>query len=154
MAFACLLLATCLTAVMVGFWCTWGIIVLPALDKVSPTVAVASMRSLNESVLTPAFLVPFFASPLFSAAATLALATEGAAIAATLLGVATGTQIVGVILVTRAMNVPLNDHLARTNAAAEDAWAAFSSAWQRAHRLRTTASCLALACCASAWWAR
>lgn len=154
MAFACLLLATCLTAVMVGFWCTWGIIVLPALDNVPPTVAVASMRSLNESVLTPAFLMPFFASPLFSAAATLALATEGAAIAATLLGVATGTQIFGVILVTRAMNVPLNDHLARTNAAAEDAWAAFSSAWQRAHRLRTTASCLALACCAAAWWAR
>lgn len=105
-------------------------------------------------MLTPAFLVPFFASPLLSAAATLALAAEGAAIAATLLGVATGTQIFGVILVTRVRNVPLNDRLARTKAAAEDAWAAFSSVWQRAHRLRATASCLALACCAAAWWAR
>lgn len=112
------------------------------------------MRSLNESVLTPLFLVPFFASPLLSAAATLALATEGTAIAATLLGVATGTQIFGVILITIAMNVPLKDHLARTNAAAEGAWAAFSSAWQRAHRLRTTTSCLAPPCCAGAWWAR
>ena len=59
-----ILLATCLTALLAGFWCTWGIIVLPALDKVSPAVAVTSMRSLNESVLTPAFLVPFFASPV------------------------------------------------------------------------------------------
>lgn len=153
MAFVLTHLATGLTALMVGFWCTWGFFVLPALDQVPPTVAVASMRSLNESVLTPVFLVAFFALPVLSAAAALVVAADGAPIAAGLLGFAVGLQVL-VIVITGTMNVPLNEQLAHTEAAAEEAWAAFSSAWQRAHRLRTVASGMALACCAAAWWVR
>ncbi|WP_347030545.1 DUF1772 domain-containing protein [Brevibacterium paucivorans] len=147
-----ILLATCVTAVLAGFWCTWGIVVLPALDKVPPAVAVTSMRSLNESVLTPAFLIPFFASPVICLVGTIVCAVERAPFAAVLLGLAAGLQLLGVIVVTRTMNVPLNEELARTQRPPQEAWGAFSQAWQRAHVVRTIASCIALACCAGALW--
>lgn len=147
-----ILLATCLTALLAGFWCTWGIIVLPALDKVSPAVAVTSMRSLNESVLTPAFLIPFFASPVVCVVGTVACAVVQAPTASVLLGLSAGIQLLGVILITRTRNVPLNEELARTELPPEQAWDAFSQPWQRAHRVRTIASCVALACCAAALW--
>lgn len=146
--------STLLTGALVGFWATWGVVVLPALDRVPPAVAVEAMRRLNEAVLTPAFLVPFAAAPLVTAAAAGALWLEGSRPSAVLAVVATVVQLAGVVAVTRGLNVPLNEQLAVSSAAVDRAWADFSGPWQRANAARVVAGLAALGSCVAAWWAR
>ncbi|MFL0460254.1 anthrone oxygenase family protein [Kytococcus sedentarius] len=146
--------STLLTGLLAGFWATWGVVVLPALDRVPPAVAAASMRSLNEAVLTPAFLVPFAAAPLVTAGAAGALALEGARPAAAWAALSVLVQLVGVVAVTRGVNVPLNEQLARSVADPAEAWAAFSGPWQRANAVRALAGLAATGCCLAAGWLR
>lgn len=137
-------LALVLAAVLAGFWATWSVVVLPALDSLPAPVAVAAMRRCNETVLTPLFLVPFATAPLTAAAGGVGLLLERAWLPALLVGFAVVLQVVGVVVVTGFVNVPLNGALAEVQGAPSEAWAAFSGPWQRANLVRTASGLAAL----------
>lgn len=102
---------------------------LPALRRVpvgGPSDPAETMRAVNVAIVRPAFLALLFGAPALTVGTAVLAPTPWTVAAAAL-------QVAGLV-VTLALNVPLNDRLA-----AGGPWSAFVGPWLRAHRLRTVA---------------
>lgn len=120
--------------------------VMPALEDIAPATAVSAMQAINRFAVTPAFMALLFGTALLCVAVLGVAVVRGGdgrgwLIAGALL------YLVGVIGVTSARNVPLNDALVGVEAARADAarWAAFADPWTLANHVRTAAAVLAAA---------
>ncbi len=137
-----------------GVFLGFSAIVMPALDRLAPGRAVAAMQSVNVTAVRPVFMLALFGT----AAVCVGLAVEAARgwgdRRATLLAAGAALYLLGVVGVTVARNVPLNDALALVDphraAAAAAGWDAFSAPWRAANHLRTVAGVLSGACLALA----
>ena len=143
MIFASLLLG----AAIFGFFYAWVCSTMWGLDAADPRVAIAAMQAMNASVRNIVFFPHFFLTPLAMAitAALLARRQRGPAIA-----FAAGALIylLGGLILTITINVPMNEALALTAipddaGAATDIWRAYSERWQFWNQTRTLASGLA-----------
>lgn len=143
MIFASLLLG----AAIFGFFYAWVCSTMWGLDAADPRVAIAAMQAMNASVRNIVFFPAFFLTPLAMAitAALLARRQRGPAIA-----FAAGALIylLGGLILTITINVPMNEALALTAipddaGAATDIWRAYSERWQFWNQTRTLASGLA-----------
>lgn len=140
--------ATLLTAATFGFFYAW-IMVMWGLDTLDPAIAATSMVELNRAVRNPLFFVVFAGAPV-SVAATVAFAIGRRTwLSAGWFAAGGAVLVIGVVLVTVAGNVPLNNELANTSPSAYDGsiWAAYSGAWQSLNIARTVAAGVALGCC-------
>lgn len=139
--------ATVLAAAKFGFFYAW-IMVMWGLDTLDPAIAATSMVELNRAVRNPLFFVVFAGAPISVAAAALA-AGRRTWVRAGWFAAGAVALLIGVILVTVAGNVPLNNELADTDPSAygESIWAAYSGAWQSLNIVRTVAAGVALGCC-------
>ncbi|MEH6700726.1 anthrone oxygenase family protein [Parasphingorhabdus sp.] len=128
---------------MAGVYFTFSVFVMQALDAAGRPVGMAAMQSINRIILKSLFLPLFFASSL----ACLLLAVFGVMI----WGSAGAWQMVmggviyllGMLVVTAAANVPLNNALEATDAAgpeAEAMWLRYMQHWLPWNHVRT-ASC-------------
>lgn len=135
--------ATGLTGLAAGLLAAFAVAVMPGLRAADSRTLVLAMRSINSAILKPVFAVIFFGPLLLGALAlvltfTASPAAPGAArwwlIAAVLL-------YLGVLLVTFAGNIPLNDALDKadvsTPAGIEAARNAFCDSWIRLNIVRT-----------------
>ena len=130
------------TAIIGGVFFAFSNFVMPALEKRPTAEGMAVMQSINVTVLNPWFLATFMGTaPLSVLLAYLAWSADvdgkpwivAAGIAYT----------VGTFLVTIAGNVPLNERLAKTDAATEGAdqlWRHYLVKWTRLNTVRTIAS--------------
>lgn len=130
------------TAIIGGVFFAFSNFVMPALGKRPPAEGMATMQAINVTVLNPWFLATFMGTaPLSWLLAYLAWSAD---IDAKPWVVAAGiTYTLGTFLVTIAGNVPLNERLARTDAAAEGAelfWRHYQVKWTRLNTVRTIAS--------------
>ena len=107
--------------------------VMGALDRLAPEHGLLAMQSINRRAVTPAFMTALFAPAALGVAVAIgdgsALAIGGAAL-----------YLLGPVGTTIAGNVPLNDALARLDAAdpqAEARWRDYSRRWTALNHLRT-----------------
>lgn len=138
-----------------GFFFAWVCSTLWGLDTLDPRIAIEAMNSMNLSVRNPVFFTAFFLTPVVALIAAVACITVRARSAAILFGLVALAHAFGVILVTQALNLPLNEALAvggvpDTTSEAAAVWQAYSAQWQTANLLRTIVSGLVLATAAAA----
>ncbi|GAA3234317.1 DUF1772 domain-containing protein [Pseudonocardia petroleophila] len=106
--------------------------VMAALGRLPGRDGAAAMRAINAAVLNPVFLGMFVGTGLACAALVVGVAVTGGS-ALPVLGAA--LYLAGVLGVTAAVNVPLNDALA---AGAVD-WDRYRARWTRWNHVRTLA---------------
>lgn len=135
-----------------GFFYAWICSTMWGLDALDPRIAIPAMQAMNASVRNAVFFPAFFLTPLFCALTVTCCylgqnrpamwAFSGAALTYALFG----------MLLTMAVNVPMNEALAsldvpQDRAEAKAIWQAYSPRWQLFNILRTLASGLALLQC-------
>lgn len=112
--------------------------VLTALGRLPGDDGAAAMRAVNAAVLNPLFLGVFVGTAVVCAVLVVAVAVVGGPVTAAVAGV---LYLVGVLGVTVAVNVPLNEALA----ARRVDWADYLRRWGRWNHARTAAATAALA---------
>lgn len=118
--------------VLGGLYLAFDLAVLPALRRVpvgAPDDPATTMRAINVAIVRPAFLVLLLGAPALAVAAAVVGPTPATVAAAAL-------QAAGLV-VTLAVNVPLNTALEHGGP-----WEGFVGPWARAHRVRTAAALL------------
>ncbi len=142
-----LALAVLAAAWSAGFFWTWSFTVMPGLASAPPEAAIAAMRAVNEGIRTAGFAFVFFGPALLAAlAGGLGLAWDRP-VTAWLALAAGALYAAGVVGITFAFNLPLNDQLARAVVTAETAgrvWADYAVPWTGWNHLRTTMATAAL----------
>ena len=136
------------SGLMAGMFFAFSVFVMAALGRLPPDQGIAAMQSINIVILNPVFLLVFMGTALLCVAlAILSFMRWGDA--GTLYVLAGGAfYLIGVIVVTMAFNVPLNDALAAVDPKSAEgaaAWARYLGAWTGWNHLRSVCSLAALA---------
>jgi uncharacterized membrane protein len=137
-----------LLAAVFGVFFTYSNSVVPGLDQAEPEKAVEAMRRMNVAILNPRFLMTFI-GPVITSAATgfLLLGLDEGTSAYLSLAAAVG-YLVGSLVITGRINVPMNNALQNsTSTDWAQLWADFSPRWRRWNTVRTFASGAALVLC-------
>jgi uncharacterized membrane protein len=134
------------SALVSGVFFAFSTFVMAGLGKVEPAPGIRAMQGINEAAITPAFMVLLFGT------AIAAVAVGALALAAGSLGgsgwLYTGLviYILGIVVVTGAGNVPMNDALAEVSASepgAQTYWSTYLSRWTLLNHVRTVTSAAA-----------
>ena len=132
-----------------GFFYAWVCSTLWGLDTADPNVAIAAMQAMNANVRNWVFAPAFFGTP-FVLVATALVAWASAERRAALLFAAGGLlYLLGGMILTITVNVPMNEALALVEtpldaAGAQETWQPYSVPWQRWNIVRTVASGITL----------
>jgi uncharacterized membrane protein len=146
-----LVVAAILTGLIAGLLYGFTVAVIPGLRVVSAREHIRAMQMINIKIVNPLFLLSFLGAAVVLVLAALLLWGSTPSL---LLLAATGVHLVGVIVVTAAGNVPLNNRLAAVNAEALTAAEAENvrqeyhgrgARWMTLHHIRTLAAAAALA---------
>ncbi|MFN3201434.1 MAG: DUF1772 domain-containing protein [Bradymonadia bacterium] len=121
--------------------------IMGAFDRLPASQAVEAMQHINETVLNPLFLAIFigtgFATTALAILCAFTLGVDGR------WGLVVGAALymVGVVGVTAAGNVPLNNRLAEVElvAATPEVWSAYARPWVFWNHVRTVAAAIASA---------
>ena len=132
--------AVLLTGVSAGVFFTYQNSVLPGLGRLDDTTFATAMNSMNRAILNGAFMLFFVGSLLALAAAAIVGFVSGTGLAAWLFAASFAVYLLGVIVVTGAVSVPLNEALAKHGDRA-----AFEPRWVRFNGLRVFAVIVAFA---------
>ena len=143
------ILALLFSGAIFGFFFAWVCSTMWGLDAADPEVAIAAMQAMNASVRNPVFAPAFFGTPAVLAAAAVAAWMGAERRAAALFGAAAGLYVLGAMVPTVAVNVPLNEALAAVElpldpARAGEVWQSYSQPWQAWNTLRAVAAGIAL----------
>ena len=147
-------LLVCIGAGIVGgVFFTFSTFVMKALAQLPAAQGVAAMQRINVVVLNPLFLGVFMGTALM-AATCIVMSVFGWSSPRSILLLAAGfLYLVGSFLVTIALNVPRNEHLARLDPASSHAaeyWVVYLREWSLWNHIRTVASIASAACSAGA----
>lgn len=132
-----------------GFFYAWICSTMWGLDATEPRVAITAMQAMNASVRNPVFFPAFFLTPLILVATSFVAMTQRQRRSAALFGLAAGIYVVGALVVTATVNVPMNEALAEVvvptdTEAARVIWRDYSSSWQFWNTLRAVVSGVSL----------
>ncbi|HEX8859751.1 MAG TPA: anthrone oxygenase family protein [Actinomycetes bacterium] len=138
--------ATLTAGLMAGLFAAFWYAVMPGLAKASDLAFVEGMQRINVAILNGWFFLSFAGALLLTAlAAVLHLPAPWRGVLVWI--VAALVLYVVVLVVTMAVNVPLNDRLAAGGSGAPGALrAAFEAPWVRWNLVRTLASTAAFGC--------
>lgn len=137
-----LLAGTVTTGLMAGLFAAFSYAIMPGLGRTDDATFVQSMQRINVAILNGWFGVCFGGALVFTVVALVAhrgRAGLGWIVAGLLLYVA-------VLVVTFAVNVPLNDRLGAATGAAAAAREAFERSWVRWNAVRTVLCTAAFGC--------
>ena len=138
------------TALIAGLFYAYSCSVTPGLARLPDATYLAAMQSINRAILNPVFFAGFMGAALLLPLSTYTHYAQPVSGRFWLLLAATLVYLIGVMGVTMAGNVPLNEALdavdlqsaSTTDRAAQRA--AFEAPWNRFHAMRTWASILSL----------
>lgn len=140
-----------------GLFFAFSAFVMRALGSLTPSAGIAAMNAINRDILRSAFMPLFWGTTLAALAlAVLGLLRWGEAGAATMFA-AGAVYVLGMFVVTVAIEVPQNDRLQAVDAddaAALPVWRGYLSKWTAWNHVRTVACLLAGALCVAALLAR
>jgi uncharacterized membrane protein len=131
--------ATVALGLSAGLFFAFTVAVMPGLRQVDDSAFVATMTAINRAILNPAFGIVFVGTLVLPALAAVLAFTSGESTRAWFLVAAGAVNLGGVLAVTGAVNVPLNEALAR-----DGSRAAFETRWVRFNAVRTVSGTLAL----------
>jgi len=125
-----------------GVFFAFSSFVMAGLKRLPAPQGMAAMQSINVTAVTPLFMIALFATAAAALAVIVwsAVAADGSARVLAMAGGA--VYLAGVIGVTAALNVPLNDRLAEASAtdpASARLWADYLSDWTMWNHVRTVA---------------
>jgi uncharacterized membrane protein len=129
-----------------GVFFTYSNSVVPGLDQVDAEQAVAAMRRINIVIVNPIFLLSFIGPVITGAVTGFLLLGLDEGTAALLFFSAAVVYLVGGIILTGAVNIPLNNAL--ENSSSTDwpqRWADFSPRWKKFNHVRAILSMVSLA---------
>jgi uncharacterized membrane protein len=137
-------LAAALGCGLVGGLCfAFSTAVMPAFDDLAPSAAIAAMQSINRSIVNPVFLLALLGTALACVALVVWSIRGWGQPGARLVLAGAALYLVGMIGVTFAANIPLNDTLDAVRAsgatAAQD-WSDFAGPWTVLNHIRTLAA--------------
>ncbi len=152
--------ALVVTGLAAGLLFGWMVSVLPGLARIDDRTYVATMQTINREIINPAFLATFFLPPVLLGLAAVLTRGDGSD-RAVYLGLAAVIYLIGVLGVTVAGNVPLNNSLdafdlqavagsdpdsteVTGNPELAHRRRTYETPWNRWHALRTAASVVAL----------
>lgn len=143
------LLSLLLSGAIFGFFYAWVCSTMWGLDNLPPNTAIAAMQAMNASVRNGVFAPAFFGTPFVLLATAWIGFRSGARGAGALFALAGGISLLGGMVLTMAVNVPMNEALATVTlplpeAEAAATWAAYSPDWQFWNAARTLATGLVL----------
>ncbi len=138
-------LSLLLSGAIFGFFYAWICSTRWGLDAADPRVAISAMQAMNASVRNIVFAPAFFGTPfvlLFTAVLARSAGAPRPALAFAAAGI---LYLLGGMILTMAVNVPMNEALGALSVPEnrEDAaaiWSAYSPRWQVFNTLRTLAS--------------
>lgn len=150
MLYAFAFLSLMLSGAIFGFFYAWICSTMWGLDAADPVVAIKAMQAMNDSVRNMVFAPAFFGTPFALAIAAALAFAAGRRKAASAFGAAALVYVCGGLLLTIAVNVPMNEALATIDATTDSAraqsiWQAYSKPWQAWNTVRAIASGIALA---------
>ena len=133
------------SGLMAGLFFIFSNTIMRALSDLPPAAGMQAMQRINVVIINPLFLFVFLGTgAVCVVVAALAALAPGAQGQAWLLA-ASICYLAGIVGVTMAFNVPLNNGLDRMTAQAADvAWPAFVTAWLRWNHVRTVTGVLAV----------
>lgn len=140
--------AVFLTGLSAGLFFAWSVSVIPGTQKVTDTVYLLTMQSINRAILNPAFFLIFFGSLVSLGLGSLSQWPDNR-MAFWVLLAAFLLYLVGTLGVTGWGNVPLNDQLDGLDLEALSADRIvefrkhYESKWNRFHLIRTAFAILA-----------
>jgi len=142
------LVASLGTGLMAGLFFAFSTFVMQALSRLPPEQGMAAMQHINAAVTTALFGLAFFGTALVCLVIIFGtFANALSSLPAALFLAGSLLYLVGVIGVTIAFNVPLNNALAATPAAqAAEYWPRYVDAWLGWNHVRTVMATTALAC--------
>ena len=147
-------LLVCIGAGIVGgVFFTFSTFVMKALAQLPATQGIAAMQRINVVVLNPLFLGVFLGTALLAATCVIMSVIGWNSPRSILLLAAGLLYLVGSFLVTIALNVPRNEHLAGLDPASSQAaeyWGVYLREWSFWNHVRTVASIASAACSAGA----
>jgi uncharacterized membrane protein len=153
-AFATVLLAGAMT----GLYFAFTVAVMPGLNALPAEAAIATMRSINRRIVNAWFLGAFLGMPFLALASGVLLMLTELRLPAFMLFASGGVYLVGSLVPTMFVNVPLNLTLERAVAPADAAglWTGYAKAWTRWNTIRAmaTGASLLLAALALFWWSQ
>lgn len=128
-----------------GFFYAWVCSTMWGLDAADPRIAIAAMQAMNASVRNAVFAPAFFGTPIVMLMTALVLRGR----AGLFFAAGGGIYLLGGLILTMAVNVPMNEALALLEVPEdiEDAgaiWADYSPRWQVFNIARTAVSGVAL----------
>lgn len=137
------------TGAIFGFFYAWVCSTMWGLDAADPRVAIPAMQAMNASVRNAVFFPAFFLTPVLLGLAAVLMGRTGRGTSARLLGAAGGLYLVGGLVLTSLVNVPMNEALAAVPVPALEAdaravWAGYSGRWQVWNTVRTVVCGVAL----------
>lgn len=136
-----------LTGTMAGFFFAYSSSVMLGLDAAGAAHAIPAMQAINLTVRNPVFFVAFFGTPVAALLSAMVFLVARRPIAAALFLIAGSVYLLGALLPTALVNVPMNEALAtvRTNPLVDPKlWSDFSVPWTWWNTLRTAFSTLSL----------
>ncbi|MGJ8609903.1 MAG: DUF1772 domain-containing protein [Octadecabacter sp.] len=141
------LLSLLSTAAIFGFFYAYSVSAMWGLDVVTPAVAIAAMQGINAEIRNAAFFPAFFLTPVLLGLT--AWATRHASPAALAFGAAALVYLLGGLILTMAVNVPMNEALALITIPDDPAltaqiWTDYSVPWQVWNHIRATVSGVAV----------
>lgn len=141
--------AVMLTGAIFGFFFAWVCSTMWGLDEADPRVAISAMQAMNGSVRNATFFPAFFLTPVALALAAALAQRERRRVSAVLLALAAVVYLLGGLVLTMTLHVPMNEDLARVVVptdvdAARALWEDYSGTWQAYNQVRTALSGAAL----------
>lgn len=138
-----------LAGLIAGFFYAYACSVMIGFAVLDPRTALRAMQAINATVRNIYFAPAFFGPPLMLAITTGLAAWVGARRAALWFGAAGLVYLLGGLLLTMRVNVPMNEALAVTvipddPAEALRLWASYADPWRFWNGVRTAASTVAL----------
>lgn len=125
-------------ATMAGLLFAFSNFVMRALSQLPPAFGMEAMQRINVTIVNPVFMIVFVGTPVLYVLVAIGALQQAESAGRTPFLVGAACYLVGVLGVTMFLNVPLNDALARLNAAAAPTeWPEYVRVWTRWNHVRT-----------------
>jgi uncharacterized membrane protein len=134
-------------AALAGVFFAYSISVMIGLDAVKPGQAIAAMRAINVKIQNPLFLMAFLLMPVAGAVTGVLLLVLGQRTAGLLFLAAAAVYVLGTLVPSFAVNIPMNDALDAARPSAGElarVWSDYSSRWTAWNHVRTLSSLLSV----------